>query len=340
LRAKDLRHPSPDTDVSPEGDRASLSRRAFLKTATVAAGTAGILGHSVGPAHASGLVPESNPQVLAREHADDPGLLVDLTRCVGCGECVRACKLDNDLGWRADQPATGPEAVLASSNWSVVRAVSVETVEDTLLGPRPMTGRRYVKTQCMHCLEPACASACFVKALVKSDAGPVVYDPDRCVGCRYCMMACPFGVPAYEWEATLGRIQKCDLCVERTSEGRPTTCAEACPQGAIAFGRRDELLAEARARIEAKPDVYVHHIFGQTEVGGTSVLYLSDVPFEELGFPTTLPDTPLPQYTWKITRLIPPAAASIGATLITLYVRRRRLVLDEEAREGAEEVSA
>jgi len=193
----------------------------------------------------------------------------------------------------------------------------------------------------MHCLEPACASACFVAALRKSEAGPVVYDADRCIGCRYCMMACPFGVPTFDWESALGRIQKCDLCADRTSNGGATACAEACPSGTVTFGHRGELIAEAWRRIDSD-DAYVRHVYGEHEVGGTSVLYISDVPFEALGFATTLPDVPLPEYTWKVTRLIPPVAATIVASIATLYVRRRRYLLDDEhagISEAVEEVT-
>lgn len=343
MTPKDLRHPTPGAGVTAEGERAALSRRAFLKTATVAAGAAGVVAHSATSAHATGLVPESNPEELAREHAGDPAVLIDLTKCVGCARCVRACKLDNDLEWRQDQPATGPDAALASSNWSIVRAESVETVEESRLGPRRRVGRRYVKSQCMHCLEPACTSACFVAALHKTEEGPVVYDGDRCVGCRYCLMACPFSVPTFEWDKTFGRIQKCDFCVERTSQGEPTVCAEACEYGAITFGRRGELLAEAWRRIETGG--YVRHVYGETEVAGTSFMYVSDVPFEELGFRTGLPTDPLPSYTWEITRVLPPVAAGLGVTLMALYARRRRIVREEEeaaalaAAEAREEAS-
>ncbi len=172
MTSKDPHHRASDVGVS-SGDEepAALSRRSFLRAATVAAGTAGVVAHSAATAQASGLVPESDPEELAREHAGDPGLLIDLTRCVGCARCVRACKLENDLEWRQDQPATGPDAALASSNWTVVRATSVETIEDSRLGPRRRIARRYVKSQCLHCLEPACASACFVAALHKTRGG-------------------------------------------------------------------------------------------------------------------------------------------------------------------------
>lgn len=263
---------------------------------------------------------------------------MDLTKCVGCGRCVSACKADNDLGWHEDQPATGEDAALASSNWTVVRAVGTELHDDPAFAARRREGHRFVKTQCMHCLEPACASACFVKAMRKSEAGPVVYDADKCVGCRYCLMACPFGVPTFEWDETFGRVQKCDMCPERVSQGLPTACAEACTRGAITYGKRRELLVEAWRRIDGAPERYVRHVYGEHEVGGTAVLYISDVSFEQLGFRTGLPTDTLGSYTWEITRLLPPIAAGLGVTLMTLYLRRRKVLL--EAGEAAERIAA
>jgi len=291
------------------------SRRRFLKAAGVGVGTAGVVAVSgAAPAPAA----PSRP-----EHARDLALLVDVTRCIGCGSCVAACKLENGQPWRDDQPALGPDAALASANRSVVRTAG------SAVDGEP----RYVKTQCLHCLDPACVSACFVRALTKADEGPVLYDGDRCVGCRYCLLACPFSVPTFEWDETFGRVGKCELCWPRTSRGGRPACAEACPTGALTFGRRGRLLVEAWRRVEGEGG-YVRHVYGQTEVGGTSVLYVSDVPFEELGFRTGLPDRPLPGYTWEITRLLPPIAVGLGATLIALW-RRRMRILEQRDAEGS-----
>jgi formate dehydrogenase iron-sulfur subunit len=307
-----------------------VTRRGFLKGVAVGAVTAGVAAAEPRPRKRA---PSGIDRELAEEHAGDRAMLVDLTRCVGCGRCVRACKIENDLDWREDQPALGADAALASSNWSVVRSFGRVGAEG-----QP----RYTKRQCMHCLEPACASACFVKALRKQPGGWVTYDGDMCVGCRYCLMACPFGVPAFEWDETFGRIQKCDFCDERAQRGEPTACSEVCPTGAITFGSRAELLAEAHRRIDERgprsayatgrePRPYVDHVYGETEAGGTSVMYLSDVPFAELGFPAGIPDTPLPWYTWQISKWIPPAAGAIGSAIIALYARRRRVILEAQA---------
>jgi len=277
---------------------------------------------AIGPEQGSAM-PHSSE--LAEKHAGNASVLVDVTRCIGCGSCVNACKADNDLPTRYDEPAEGSDAALSPSNYTIVE---------------PQEGARNgatatVKKQCMHCLEPACASVCFMKAIYKTDAGPVVYDPNRCVGCRYCIMACPFGVPKFDYDATMGRVYKCDMCVDRTSEGRPTACAEACPAGALTFGTREEMLAEAHGRIASEPDRYIDHVYGETEVGGTGMLYLSDVPFAQLGFPTELPDEALPGFTHEITKLIPPAAAGIGTMLIWLYSRRVKVLAEQEAAKEA-----
>jgi formate dehydrogenase iron-sulfur subunit len=307
-----------------------VTRRGFLKGVAVGAVAAGVAAAPASRRRApNGLVEE-----LAEEHAGDRAMLIDLTRCVGCGKCVRACKHENDLGWREDQPALGPDAALASSNWSIVRS----------FGRVGADGQpRYTKRQCMHCLEPACVSACFVKALKKTPGGWVTYDGDMCVGCRYCLMVCPFNVPTFEWDETFGRVSKCDFCDSRALRGQPTACSEVCPTGAITFGSREELLAEAHRRIAeqparerdlrggAEPRRYTDHVYGETEGGGTSMLYLSDVPFEELGFPTGMPDTPLPWYTWQISKWIPPAAGMIGTGIIAIYARRRRAILESQS---------
>ncbi len=301
--------------------RSGPTRRDFLKAAAVTAGAAVATTMPAAPARAA------TPAELAEEHAGDPGMLIDLTRCIGCGSCVAACKLQNDLEWRRGQPALGPEAELASANWTVVTTIERSRGTDGAV--------RYVKRQCLHCLEPACASACPVRALRKDPLGPVTYDVNKCIGCRYCLMACPFGVPTFEWDRPVSWVSKCSLCFERVSRDGATACAAACPTGTIRFGPRGELLEEAHRLIAGEPGRYVPHVYGETEVGGTSVLYVSDVAFSELGFVQGLPERPLPDYTWAQSRLIPPAAAGLGALLIALWVRRRRVLLAAEGAEGA-----
>jgi formate dehydrogenase iron-sulfur subunit len=206
-------------------------------------------------------------------------MLSDLTKCVGCGWCQQACMEWNHLPAHQASQAEGDreDPCLSADTWTLPELKEVEE-----------NGRPYqvfVKRQCMHCTDPACVSACPVGALQKLDSGAVVYDCTRCIGCRYCMVACPFGIPKFEWQEPLPRIRKCTFCVDRQAEGLEPACAAACPTGALTFGDRDALIAEAEARIQAEPDRYVNHIYGKDELGGTSWLYLSPVSFASLGFP-------------------------------------------------------
>jgi formate dehydrogenase iron-sulfur subunit len=152
--------------------------------------------------------------------------------------------------------------------------------------------------------------------MYKSDEGPVIYRAERCLGCRYCQIGCPFGVPTFEWQNGLTPvIGKCWLCHSRLQEGQIPACVEACPTGALRFGRRDHLLAQAHAQISSNPGRYVDHIFGEFEVGGTSMLYLSDLPFAELGFPVDLPHTAPPEETEKIMNKLPAVIAGMTVLL-------------------------
>jgi formate dehydrogenase iron-sulfur subunit len=184
----------------------------------------------------------------------------------------------------------------------------------------------------MHCEQPACASACLVGAIKKTDFGPVVYDKTKCVGCRYCMMACPHSVPRYEWSKLAPYMKKCDMCAERVADGKPTACAEACPVQATIFGDRDEILHEARKRV-IEDSKYVPRIYGEREYGGASMLFISDVEFERLGFVIPKSDEPLPDVS-KAALDEAPMVVLVGGTMLAgLYwiTNRRRQVLLTEA---------
>lgn len=213
-------------------------------------------------------------------------LLYDATLCIGCKQCEAACAEKNKLPY---DDATAAEARQSEHKFTVVLSKD----------------DKFMRRLCMNCEDPACASVCPVGALRKTAAGPVVYEEDRCMGCRYCMVACPFGVPKYEWNKLLPRVKKCTMCADRVQAGQPTACAEACPTGATKFGEREELIAEARQRIRENPGKYVNHIYGLTEVGGTSVLLLSGVPFEEFGYRADLSADPLPMLTYRVLSRIP-----------------------------------
>ena len=223
--------------------------------------------------------PEAAPHPLP---TDDPtGVLVDTTVCIGCRECEYACKLAHDL------PAGNPEDYADrtvfqtkrrpdAGNLTVVNGYRLENQQE------PVT----VKVQCMHCDEPACVSACIVGAFSKEETGAVIWDESKCIGCRYCMVACPFQIPAFEFLKPLEpRITKCDWCQERQKEDKIPACVEICPVEALVFGRRCDLLDIAHERIKENPDRYIDHIYGEKEVGGTAWLYLAGKDFQTFDFP-------------------------------------------------------
>ncbi len=247
------------------------------------------------------------------------GVLVDTTRCVGCNACAEACKEANELPGDID-------AKLTSRTWTVVEE----------------HGDTYVRRMCMHCADPSCASVCPVGALYKSDEGPVAYEESRCIGCRYCMLACPFEVPKYEWDRPLPRIRKCIGCIDRVRDGEVPACVAACPAEATTFGPRDELLDEARRRIREDPDTYVDHIYGEREVGGTNVLFLASVPFGQLGFASNLPDTEMPSLTWQALSKVPHVVSIGGVALLGIWwiVNRRMEIEKLEAADAADRSSA
>jgi formate dehydrogenase iron-sulfur subunit len=246
-------------------------------------------------------------------------ILTDLTRCIGCGACTLVCKETNDL-----------------------RASEVDQLDAYTWCAISKQQGLYVKRQCMHCLEPTCVSVCPVGALQKTAAGPVTYDPDKCFGCRYCVMACPFGIPKYQWDTPLPRMGKCVMCYEkRLQAGQEPACTAVCPAHASVFGDRDELLAVAHERLAAEPDKYVPEVYGEHLAGGTSVLYISSVAFGELGFPTGLLDQPYPRLTWAVLSKIPAVVSVGGLTLLTAWwVIGRRIKLAEEHRHAAAAAAA
>ncbi|MBI2425769.1 MAG: 4Fe-4S dicluster domain-containing protein [Candidatus Hydrogenedentes bacterium] len=199
----------------------------------------------------------------------------------------------------------------------------------------------YVKRQCMHCVDPACVSACPVKAFVKPAEGAVTYNEDLCMGCRYCMVACPFDVPAYEYDNPLSpRVRKCTMCFERfESGGAAPACASICPQEAITYGKREDLLALARQKFQNAPGEYVDHIYGEREAGGTNWLYISKKPFEELGFNCGLGDKPYPDLTKGYLAMVPLVHSIWPMLLMGLYAfSSSRDQAAEPGQHGEEEV--
>jgi len=247
-------------------------------------------------------------------------ILYDATLCIDCKLCEKACADRNHLPY--------DDKVAAESRLSAHKLTAVEA-----------KGDKFMRRLCMNCDDPTCASVCPVAALRKTPEGPVTYDASRCIGCRYCMMACPFNVPKYEWGMLLPRVRKCDMCADRVKAGKQTACAEACPTGATQFGERDALIVEAKDRIAKKPGQYVDHIYGLNEVGGTSVLLLSSVPFAEFGYRSDILKQPLPLLTYRVLSKIPDLVALGGVFLggIWWITHRREEVAAAEGQEEEDE---
>jgi len=248
-------------------------------------------------------------------------LLYDATMCIGCKQCEGACAQQNKLPYD-DQVAA--ERVQSEHKYTVVLSKD----------------DKFMRRLCMHCEQPACASVCPVGALHKTKEGPVVYDVWKCIGCRYCMEACAFGTPKYEWHSLNPRIRKCIMCPDRVVAGKQTACAEICPTGATKFGNRDDLIQEAQERIRQNPSNYLPRIYGLHEVGGTCVLILSSVKVEDYGYPSSarLGETPMPEYTGRVMERIPDFIPLWSLVLGGVYwlSHRREEVAAAEAAEAAE----
>ncbi len=248
----------------------TTSRRKFLQTASLGVGTTILSANSL----------KSQPKNILSE--DRMGVLVDTTVCVGCRNCEFTCKTAHDL------PTEPIESYADRSVFKKLRRPSDKalTVVNEFHNPKNELLPINVKQQCMHCDHPACVSACIVGAFTKMDNGSVVWDGGKCIGCRYCMVACPFQVPTFEFDKAIEpEIRKCDFCINRTKEDKLPACVEICPVEALVYGRRSDLIKEARTRIKRNPDRYINNIYGELEVGGTGWMYLGPQKFETIGFP-------------------------------------------------------
>jgi formate dehydrogenase iron-sulfur subunit len=268
------------------------------------------------------------------------GTLVDLVRCMGCRACQVACKAWNDnsheiticLGCYDNPPAFSPDT------WSLMRFTEAEDA-----GKLHWV---FSKLQCMHCFEPGCVTACPVKALEKRDDGPVIYHDEKCIGCRYCMVACPFGVPTFDWDEPVPYIHKCTFCADRLDAGLEPACVKACPTGALEFGERNALLAEARGRILSRPEKYLDHIYGEEEVGGTSWLYIAPIPFDKLGFIAhgtekmgfpSLGTDPVGENAERALLMVPPTIVVTSAVMAGFYWFTKRRDKMSQAKAGEQE---
>jgi len=257
-----------------------INRRRLLQMGLAAASAAAPV-----PALALSRQEEATPpDEAAADAPDHVGVLYDSTLCIGCRECEAACNRRNHLP-RTPVPFSDREVFRSARRPSATAFTVVNQYQGSPSTDQASLEQTYCKVQCMHCLHPSCVSACIVGALTKAADGSVVYNPTICIGCRYCQIACPFEVPAYEFHEPLTpRVRKCEFCTDRAAgTGANPACAAACPTEALVFGRRPDLLATAKERIASKPARYVDHVYGEHEVGGTSWLYLTGRPVEEIG---------------------------------------------------------
>jgi formate dehydrogenase iron-sulfur subunit len=280
-----------------------ISRRGFLKLAGVGLGALALP------------VTTSKAKAAPGGSGSSASMLYDSTKCVGCRACQTACKQRSHLPYETGSQGLYEEPVdLSANTWTLIKLYQGEE------------GTSFVKNQCMHCNDPACVSVCPVVALEKLESGPVIYHDERCIGCRYCMAACPFGIPKAQWSETMPLIQKCDFCADIQAEGGAPACSEACPTGALIFGKREEMLQTAHARLESDAN-YAQHVYGETEAGGTAMLYISDINYAALGFPA-LESSSLPSITWPYMRAVPGVIAVVATLSTAIYLRTHRNALD------------
>jgi len=274
----------------------SIDRRDFFKMMGVT-GVTLVTGNRLSAASSPG------------ENKEFFGILYDSTRCAGCQGCEFACAEAHGLPAPSfeDLPVAGTERKADETRRTVVNAYQTSK------------GEIYIKRQCMHCNDPACTAACLTKAMFKNDEGPVTWRGKKCMGCRYCMVSCPFDVPKFEYHSPNPKIVKCDMCFDRLQEGLTPACAEQCPTEAIVFGTRRELITEARRRINEDPALYYDHIYGEHEAGGTGYLYISPVPFEELGLNTALQKSSYPALTKGFLYAVPSIFVLWPALLLGLH---------------------
>lgn len=285
----------------------SINRRGFFKVLGV-----------TGAALATGTQLNATPKLSSTKEFS--GVLYDVTRCVGCRSCEYECATANNL----PEPPGDIEPGRKTDEKSRTVVNEYNTSKGVL----------YAKVQCMHCNEPACVAACLTQAMYKTEEGPVIWRGNKCMGCRYCMVSCPFDIPKFEYFSANPKIEKCTMCFEnKVQNGGIPACVEGCPNEALVFGTRRELIKEARKRINDQPDAYYDHIYGEHEAGGTSFLYLSPVPFEELGMRTNIQSSSYPELTKTFLYSVPTIFVLVPALLAGIHQATKNNGLKDEDHE-------
>ena len=288
----------------------NINRRNFLKVL-------GITGVSLGTGK------QLNASPKKENETEFYSILYDSTRCGGCQGCEFACAAEHGL----PEPDMDEVPIVGERRMTDETRRTVINVYDT------SQGEMYIKNQCMQCNQPACASACLTQAMYKTEEGPVIWREDKCMGCRYCMVSCPYDMPKFEYFSPNPKIEKCNMCFERIQEGKLPACVEECPADALTFGTRREMIAEARRRIHEDPDMYHDHIYGEHEAGGTGFLYLSPVPFEELGVNTSIQNKPYPELTKGFLYSVPSIFVLWPAILLGIHKATKDNDKEEDSHE-------
>ncbi|MHC1705909.1 MAG: 4Fe-4S dicluster domain-containing protein [Bacteroidales bacterium] len=283
-----------------------LDRRDFLKTLGV-----------VGTTLAVGKTVTAKPD--KEKYVEFHGILYDSVRCNGCQNCELACSEANGLPEPTDTPIVGNPERLNS-----------ETRRTTLNVYQTSRKEVYTKTQCMHCNEPACAAACLTQAMHKTELGPVIWRADKCMGCRYCMVSCPYDIPKFEYHSANPKIEKCTMCYERLVEGQVPACVENCSGDALLYGPRRELIKEARRRIAASPGEYNDHIYGEHEAGGSGLMILTPVPAQELHYRTNLQNSSYPALSKGFLFSVPSVFVLLPPLLLGIHNATKNKKNDEE----------
>lgn len=271
-----------------------IDRRDFLKTI-------GVVGLTLTVGDSLGAIKKDGKEV------EFYGVLYDSVRCVGCQTCEVVCAETNELPAPKGEPKVGALRKTDEIHRTVVNCY------------KTTKGDVYIKNQCMHCTQPACAAACLTKAMYKTKEGPVIWRANKCMGCRYCMVSCPFDVPKFEYHSANPKIQKCTMCYDKISKGGTPACAENCPAEALKFGTRRELISEARKRMSDNPGTYVDEIYGEHVAGGTSFMYISPVPFNELGLNTKLQNESYPKLSKGFLFSVPAVFVLLPPLLLGIY---------------------
>ena len=272
----------------------SIGRRNFLKALGLAGATL-----IAGKSFAKGSSEETSP-------IEFKAILYDSTRCIGCRACEKACAKAHNLPEPQDELKVDVLRKTSEKQRAVINKFTTSK------------GEVFVRKQCMHCNEPACAAACLTQAMYKTKEGPVIWREEKCMGCRYCMVSCPFDVPKFEFNSPNPKIQKCDMCYERIIKGEVPVCVETCGD-ALTFGTRRELLAEARKRIAENPKDYIDQIYGENVAGGTGYVYVSPVSFKELRFDPKLQNSSYPALTKGFLYSVPAVFVLLPSLLLGIH---------------------